>query len=121
MEPRILMLEGDNEMTAVGIANLEFAGLRIDHARRTVERDGKTIRLTSLEFGLLYVLASRAGRVFSRESLARHVWGGDRVVDHRSIDTLISRLRRKLEVEPATPRLVQTIWGAGYHFQAEES
>ena len=47
------------------------------------------------------------------------VWGTDRVVDDRSIDSLVSRLRRKLEANPSRPRLIQTVWGAGYRFSDE--
>ena len=72
--------------------------------------------LTTLEFDLLYFLASRPGRVFSREALMEQVWGSDRVVDDRSIDSLVSRVRRKLEADPSKPRYVQTVWGAGYRF-----
>ena len=46
----------------------------------------------------------------------QHVWGEDRVVDDRSIDSLISRLRRKIEPDPAKPTYIQTVWGAGYRF-----
>jgi DNA-binding response OmpR family regulator len=95
---------------------LEPGPLRIDPARRIVERDGEPVPLTTLEFDLLYFLASRAGRVFSREALMEQVWGSDRVVDDRSIDSLVSRLRRKLESDPADPRWIQTVWGAGYRF-----
>jgi DNA-binding response OmpR family regulator len=45
-----------------------------------------------------------------------HVWGTDRVVDDRSIDSLVSRVRRKLEADPSKPRYLQTVWGAGYRF-----
>ena len=48
----------------------------------------------------------------------QHVWG-ERVVDGRSIDSLISRLGRKLEADPAHPRYLQTVWGAGYRFADE--
>ena len=95
---------------------LEFEGLRIDPGRRTVERAGQPVPLTTLEFDLLYFLASRPGRVFSREALMEHVWGSDRVVDDRSIDSLVSRVRRKLEADPSKPRYLQTVWGAGYRF-----
>jgi len=79
---------------------LEIGALRVDPARRTLERDGALVPLTTLEFDLLYFLASRAGRVFTREALMEQVWGSDRVVDDRSIDSLISRVRRKLEQDP---------------------
>jgi DNA-binding response OmpR family regulator len=95
---------------------LEIGGLRIDPGRRTVERDGSPLPFTTLEFDLLYFMASRPGRVFSREALMEHVWGSDRVVDDRSIDSLVSRVRRKLEADAARPRFLQTVWGAGYRF-----
>jgi len=95
---------------------LEFSELRIDPARRTVEREGKPVALTTLEFDLLYFLASRPGKVFTREALLEQVWGTDRVVDDRSIDSLVSRLRRKLEMDPSDPKYLQTVWGAGYRF-----
>ena len=95
---------------------LEFEDLRIDPGKRTVERAGETVPLTTLEFDLLYFLATRPGRVFSREVLMEHVWGSDRVVDDRSIDSLVSRVRRKLEADPSKPCYLQTVWGAGYRF-----
>jgi len=95
---------------------LTFGALKIDPARREIERDGKGVAVTTLEFDLLYFLASRPGRVFSREALMEQVWGSDRVVDDRSIDSLVSRLRKKLEADPASPRYLQTVWGAGYRF-----
>src|SRR5207249_2756297 len=95
---------------------LEFETLRIDPGRRIVERERQLVSLTTLEFDLLYFLASRPGRVFSREALMEHVWGTDRVVDDRSIDSLVSRVRRKLESDPSRPRYLQTVWGAGYRF-----
>jgi DNA-binding response OmpR family regulator len=100
---------------------LEIGGLRIDPARRTVERDGAPVPLTTLEFDLLHFLASRPGRVFSREALMEHVWGSDRFVDDRSIDSLVSRVRRKLEADPSKPRWLQTVWGAGYRFSETSS
>ena len=95
---------------------LELGALRIDPGRRSVERDGQPVSLTTLEFALLYFLASRPGRVFSREALMEQVWGSDRVVDDRSIDSLVSRVRRKLERDPVRPAYLQTVWGAGYRF-----
>jgi DNA-binding response OmpR family regulator len=95
---------------------IEAGGLVIDPERRTVEHEGRPVALTTLEFDLLYFLAARPGRVFSREALMEQVWGSDRVVDERSIDSLVSRLRRKLEGDAGSPRRLQTVWGAGYRF-----
>ncbi len=90
--------------------------LVVDPDRREVRRGDEVVPLTTLEFDLLLVMATRPGRVFSREALLSHVWGYDRVVDGRSIDSLVSRLRRKLEADPGHPTYVQTVWGAGYRF-----
>ena len=98
---------------------VERGTLRLDPARRRVEHSGKEVEVTTLEFDLLLFLAARPGRVFSREALMDQVWGAGRVVDDRSIDSLISRLRRKLEPEPTKPRYIQTVWGAGYRFAEE--
>jgi DNA-binding response OmpR family regulator len=97
---------------------LAFGPLRIDPLRRDVERDGARIALTTLEFDVLWLLASHPGRVFSREALMERVWGSDRIVGDRSIDSLMSRLRRKIETDPDDPRHLQTVWGAGYRFAA---
>ena len=70
---------------------------------------------------MLYFFASHPGRVYAREALMQQVWGEERMVDARSIDSLISRLRRKLEIDPAHPIYVQTVWGAGYRFSEDVS
>jgi len=88
----------------------------LDPARRTASRDGAEIELTGREFDLLYLLASHPGIVFSREALVARVWKGDTHVTERSVDTLVKRLRRRVEIEPAEPTLVLTIWGSGYKF-----
>jgi DNA-binding response OmpR family regulator len=100
---------------------LELRHLSIDPARRAVEREGRPLPLTTLEFDLLYFLASRPGWVYSREALMEHVWGSDRLVDDRSIDSLVSRVRRKLEPDPSKPQFIETVWGAGYRFSESEA
>jgi DNA-binding response OmpR family regulator len=109
---RALLRRGGHEETKA----LQRGDLLIDPARRTVQRGEATLEVTTLEFDLLHFLASRPGRVFSREALMDRVWGKGRVVDDRSIDSLISRLRRKLEPGVVRPRYIQTVWGAGYRF-----
>jgi DNA-binding response OmpR family regulator len=94
---------------------LRFGALTIDPARRDAEREGRPLGLTTLEFDVIHFLASRPGHVFSREALMERVWG-DRIVGDRSIDSLVSRLRRKIEIDPDDPRYLQTVWGAGYRF-----
>ena len=72
--------------------------------------------LTAHEFDLLYVLASNRGIVFSRDALVQRVWGGDTHITERSVDTLIKRLRKKIEIDAAEPRYILTVWGTGYKF-----
>jgi DNA-binding response OmpR family regulator len=95
---------------------ITVAGLSIDPARRQVRVEDSTTDLTALEFELLHLLASRRGLVFSREVLLERVWKDDRHVTARSVDTLIKRLRKKIEPDPENPRFILTVWGAGYKF-----
>jgi two-component system, OmpR family, response regulator len=91
-------------------------GLHVDPARRLVRVDEREVDLTAHEFDLLYVLASNPGIVFSRDALVQRVWGSDTHITERSVDTLIKRLRRKIEADPAEPRYISTVWGTGYKF-----
>jgi DNA-binding response OmpR family regulator len=91
-------------------------GLTVDPARRHARMDGREIELTSHEFDLLYLLASHPGIVFSRDALLQRVWGNDTYVTERSVDTLIKRLRRKIELDATDPQLILTVWGTGYKF-----
>jgi DNA-binding response OmpR family regulator len=90
--------------------------LRVDPARRQVQRDGRSIDLTPHEFDVLYLLASNPGIVFSRDMLLERVWTSDIHVTERSVDTLVKRLRQKVEEDSAEPTLILTVWGTGYKF-----
>ncbi len=74
------------------------------------------IEVTRQEFNLLYVLASNPGIVFTRERLLSRVWQEQSFVTGRSVDTLVKRLRKKIEIDPADPQLILTVWGDGYKF-----
>ena len=91
-------------------------GLVVDPARRHAKVDGREIELTAHEFELLHLLAANPGIVFSREALMQRVWGEDTFVTTRSVDTLVKRLRRKIEPNPEEPRFILTVWGTGYKF-----
>ena len=91
-------------------------GLHVDPARRLARVDDRDVDLTAHEFDLLYVLASNPGIVFSRDALVQRVWGSDMHITERSVDTLIKRLRKKIETDPAEPRYISTVWGTGYKF-----
>ena len=91
-------------------------GVEIDPAKRRVLIDGKIVELTDQEFRLLLLLATRAGIVFSREALLAKIWRGDTFVTVRSVDTLVKRLRRRIEPDSSQPRYLLTVWGVGYKF-----
>ena len=97
-------------------AIVRIHGIEVDQARRRVKVDGRDIELTDQEFRLLHLLASHAGIVFSREALLGKIWRGDTFVTVRSVDTLVKRLRRRIEKDPADPRYLLTVWGVGYKF-----
>lgn len=84
--------------------------------RDLLRSDGVTVPLSTGEYDLLLVLVERPQRVLSREQLLDLARGRAAVVFDRSIDTQVSRLRRKLELDPSDPRLIKTIWGGGYMF-----
>ena len=88
----------------------------IDPARRRVRVEGRDVDLTDQEFRLLHLLAAHAGIVFSREALLGKIWRGDTFVTVRSVDTLVKRLRRRVEPNPSEPRYLLTVWGVGYKF-----
>jgi len=88
----------------------------IDPERRQVSVGGHPVDVTRQEFDVLYHLAARPGIVFSREALLATVWGGDTYVTGRTVDTVVSRLRRKIERDPQKPALILTAWGVGYKF-----
>jgi len=93
--------------------------IKIDTNRRQVFKSDERIRLTGMEFSLLELLVSRSGEPFSRGEILKEVWGytPERLVDTRVVDVHISRLRSKLEADPANPELILTARGTGYLFQ----
>ncbi len=88
--------------------------IEMDPARRKVMVADRPVELTSQEFQLLHVLLSHPGIVFSREALLQQVWKGDTFVTVRSVDTLVKRLRKKIEENPSDPSVILTVWGSGY-------
>lgn len=88
--------------------------LRIDPARQRLHVRGRQVPVTKLECQFLYLLASHPGLVFSRRRLLARLWPPDTYVTPRSVDALVGRLRRKIEQDPASPRILLTAWGEGY-------
>ena len=93
---------------------IEYKHIAIDPARRSVRVGTRDVELTTNEFQLLTVLLSSPGIVFSREGLLNRVWKDETYVTVRSVDTLVKRLRKKIEEDPGEPQVVLTVWGTGY-------
>ncbi|MEQ8740223.1 MAG: response regulator [Hoeflea sp.] len=98
----------------------KFNGWRLDVERRElIAVDNVIVPLSTGEFSLLQVLVQRPNRVLSREQLLDLARGRDSVAFDRSIDTQVSRLRRKIEHDPKNPTIIKTVWGGGYVLSAD--
>jgi DNA-binding response OmpR family regulator len=91
-------------------------GLVLESETRRVTLGADVVDLTSMEFELLRILMESRGRVLSRDALLQRLRGIDGSVFDRSVDMLVSRLRKKLADDTRAPRFIKTIWGNGYQF-----
>ena len=103
---------------ALGDEILSVGVVKLDRSHRDVTVRGEPVRLTFSEFELLARLMSEPGRLLNRQELLRAIWGDSAYRDPRAIDVHIRHLREKLEEQPEDPRLILTVRGAGYRFQA---
>lgn len=104
--------------TMIAPAMLDYGDLKIDLIQRRVRYKEELIDLTPQEFSLLYVLAQAAGMPLSRSELLRRGWP-DAIDNHRTVDTHVLSLRKKIEVDPRQPNLIQTVRNVGYRFNVE--
>jgi two-component system phosphate regulon response regulator OmpR len=102
-------------------APVRFGRFVLRPASRILECDGVPTSLTTGEFAVLYALVTHPGETLSRERLLNLARGRERGAFDRSIDVQMSRLRRLIEADPAKPRFLQTVWGAGYVFVPDEA
>jgi DNA-binding response OmpR family regulator len=91
-----------------------YKQIEVDPSRRRVRVGTRDVELTTNEFQLLCVLLSSPGIVFGREALLNRVWKDQTYVTVRSVDTLVKRLRKKIERDPGEPEVILTVWGTGY-------
>lgn len=101
------------------VQSFDFGRLHIQPADRVVTLGGENIELTTQEYDLLYLLASQAGRVLSRDEILESLTGVEYDGLDRSVDVRISRLRKLLEDDPAKPVGIKTVRGQGYLFSAQ--
>jgi DNA-binding response OmpR family regulator len=95
---------------------IEVGDLVVDSGRREARRRGARLKLTTIEFDLLWFLASHPNRVFSRSELMDRVWGYTSALDTGTVTVHMRRLRAKIEDDPSHPRHLETVWGSGYRF-----
>ena len=93
-----------------------FADCEIDFKKMTVRRNGNPVVLTAHEFKLLKFFTENSERVLTRDVLLNEVWGYNFYPTTRTVDNQILKLRQKLEPDPANPKHLLTIYGAGYKF-----
>jgi DNA-binding response OmpR family regulator len=94
-----------------------FSDVLVDLRTRTVQRGGRSVDLSPMEFDFLAYLVESGGEIVSRETLMRQVWRYSSGVTSRTVDQHVARLRNKLEPDPAQPRHLITVRKAGYRFQ----
>jgi DNA-binding response OmpR family regulator len=119
-EPRELVARVENVMRRVRAAPMRIltaaGGLALETETRRVTLNEEEVSLTSTEFELLRILMESRGRVLTRESLLRRLRGLDADIFDRSVDMLVSRLRKKLDDDSRSPRFIKTVWRVGYQF-----
>ena len=95
---------------------LVFEGMEIDVLRRMLYRGKKEVKVTSVEFQILHLLARNPGRVFSKEQIYDIVWKEPYSGDYNIVMSHIRNIRKKIEDDPSKPMYIQTVWGVGYRF-----
>lgn len=100
---------GDNEV-------IVFGAFSLDLGTRSLSRNGQDMPLTSGEFAMLKALARHPKQPLTRDKLAQLARGREFEPFDRSLDVQISRLRKMIEIDPASPKIIQTVWGVGYVF-----
>ena len=93
-----------------------IGGIRLNEETHRVYVDGREVELTNKEYELLLFFMLNVDVVFSREQLYERIWGWDAMGDSATVAVHINRLRKKIEQDPANPRYIVSVWGAGYRF-----
>jgi DNA-binding response OmpR family regulator len=92
-------------------------GLTLDDARKAVSVDGEDIKLTPLEYKILYLLIKNPGRVFSIDEIYERVWGEEAFGAGSTVTVHIRRIREKIEINPGDPKYIKVVWGVGYKME----
>lgn len=119
---KALLRRSDAVVTSNGRKDeIVIKDLRIQPIARRVQLRGEELELSAIEFDILLFFASHPGRPFSREQLMEQIWAVNSSNFAATVTTQISRLRKKLERDPANPEYLLTVYGVGYRFAEAES
>lgn len=114
------ILKRQREIKSLPEKLLIINNLVIDPDTRQVTINNELIVLTSLEFDLLYFLASNPGKVWRREELMKNLWKHNGISENRVVDVHIGQIRKKIESNPNEPSLILTVRGVGYKFEISQ-
>lgn len=107
-------------MAGAEITAIRCGGLAVDLVKRLVSRNGKPVKLTPKEYGLLAILARNAGRVVTHRQILASIWGPAHGDDTQYLRVFVGQLRAKVEADPTTPKLILTEPGIGYRLIVDE-
>ena len=114
---RAVLRRGNTEQIQSDEDVIEHGSIKLDISRHNVQVNGTAVAMPLKEFELLAYLMENAGRVLTRGQLMDRSWGSDYVGDGKTLDVHVKRLRSKVEVDPANPKLLHTVRGLGYKFE----
>jgi DNA-binding response OmpR family regulator len=101
--------------------DLFFPPLEIDVEGHRAFCDGENLQLTTREYDILHFFATSGNAVVTYEDIGKRVWGVYREQDRRSVMVIVSRLRKKLEINPVAARMIETVWSEGYKFTGKKA
>ncbi len=113
---RAVLRRGEAQADKAPPEQAGFGPFRLDLAAQRLTRDGQEIALTQAEFSLLKIFVEHPNRALSRDQIMDWLKGFERDPFDRSIDVRVTRLRKKIEDDPANPAYIRTVWGQGYLF-----
>ncbi|MBS5343828.1 MAG: response regulator transcription factor [Clostridium sp.] len=116
---RAVLRRTENQVAPQPEEKIKGGDITVDIVSHTVTKGDKSIELTAKEFDLLVMLMRNSGRVLTRDTLLDRVWGVEYFGDTRTVDVHVRYLRQKIEDNPDTPQLLQTVRGVGYKFVGE--
>lgn len=96
---------------------IELEHLKIDKETHRVIAYGKPVKLTPIEFNILYLLASNVGKVYSTDEIFENVWNEKMFEANNTVMVHIRRLREKIELDPRNSKIIKTVWGVGYKIE----